>query len=207
MTHSLWVDIVAGWLPDYTGICNCTVKKTVNCNLFLTDPKNARSAKTQWFLESLYREVLVFWCLITVRCVEIFLSELFQYRAFATPYKAWTLLYSYTPIQTLNKSINSTQISLEKFPRHPFNICRQHKTVKDVIRHHQTPGNAIWCQQKPTLILEQHFWVCGNVCWCCLVSVVFLKCPEISGGDVWEHFGEVCVCLEGLNAFKGVKEC
>ena len=59
--------------------------KTVNCNLFLTKPKNSKSAKTRWFSESLYREVLVFWCLKTVRCVEICLSELFQYRAFATP--------------------------------------------------------------------------------------------------------------------------
>ena len=68
--------------------------KTVNCNLFLTNPKNSKSAKTRWFSESLYREVLVFWCFKTVRCVEICLSELFQYRAFATPYRAWPLLYN-----------------------------------------------------------------------------------------------------------------
>jgi len=42
--------------------------KTVNCNFFLTDPKISRSAITQWFLESLYREVLVFWCFKIVRC-------------------------------------------------------------------------------------------------------------------------------------------
>ena len=68
--------------------------KTVNCNLFLTKPKNSKSAKTRWFSESLYREVLVFWCLKTVRCVEICLSELFQYRAFATQYRAWPLIYN-----------------------------------------------------------------------------------------------------------------
>ena len=130
--------------------------------------------------------VLVFWCLITVRCVEIFLSELFQYRAFATPYKAWTLLYSYTPIQTLNKSINSTEIPLEKFLKHPFNICRKHKPEKDVIRHHQTSANAIWCQHKSPQILEQPFWVSGNVCWCCLVSVGVCCCPEVSR-DTWKR--------------------
>ena len=43
--------------------------KTVDCNFFLTDPKNSKSAKTQWFSESLYREVLVFWCFKIVRCV------------------------------------------------------------------------------------------------------------------------------------------
>ena len=68
--------------------------KTVDCNVFLTDPKNSKNAKTQWFLESLYREVLVFWCFKTVRCVKICLLKLFQYRAIATQYKAWTLLYS-----------------------------------------------------------------------------------------------------------------
>ena len=46
-----------------------------------------------------------------------------------------------------------------------------------------------------------------NVCLCCLVSVVVLKCPGIPGGGVWEPSGEVYVCLWGLNAFKGVQEC
>ena len=45
--------------------------KTVDCNFFLTDPKNSKSAKIQWFSESLHREVLVFWCFKTVRCVKI----------------------------------------------------------------------------------------------------------------------------------------
>ena len=171
--------------------------KTVNCNFFLTDPKIKKSAKTQWFLESLYREVLVFWCFKTVRCVEICLSELFQYRAFATPYRAWPLLYNLIRIQTLNKSKNSTQIPFEEFFRHPFNICWQHKTVRDVIRHHQTSANAIWCQHKPPQILEQPFWVSGNVCWCSLVSVGVCCCPEVSR-DTWKRclraFGwSVCI--------------
>ena len=54
-------------------------KETVDCNLFLTDPNFLKSAITQWFLESLYREVLVFWCFKSVRCVEFCLSEIFQY--------------------------------------------------------------------------------------------------------------------------------
>ena len=45
-------------------------------------------------------------------CIVIF-SELFQYRAFATPYKAWTLLYTLIRIQPLNKSKNSTPIPLD----------------------------------------------------------------------------------------------
>ena len=118
--------------------------------------------------------------------MEICLLELFQYRAFATPFRAWPLLYNLIRIQTLNKFINSTQIPLEKFLRHLFNICRQHKTVKDVIRHHQTPANDIWCQHKPPHILEHPFWVDGNVCWCCLVSVGVCCCPEVCR-DTWRR--------------------
>ena len=68
--------------------------KTVDCNIFLTSPKISKSAKTQWLLESSYREVLVFWCFKTVRCVKICLLKLFQYRVFATQYKAWALPYT-----------------------------------------------------------------------------------------------------------------
>ena len=42
-------------------------KKTVNCNFFLTDPNFLKNAKPQWFLESLDRAVLVFWCFKSVR--------------------------------------------------------------------------------------------------------------------------------------------
>ena len=55
-------------------------KETVDCNSLLTDPKLPKSVITQWFLESLYREVLVFWCFKNARCVEFCLSEIFQYK-------------------------------------------------------------------------------------------------------------------------------
>ena len=51
--------------------------KTVDCNFFLTDPKNSKSAKTQWFSKSLYMEVLVIWCFKIVRCVN------FAFRSFS----------------------------------------------------------------------------------------------------------------------------
>ena len=54
-------------------------KETVDYKFLLTDPKISKSVITQWFLESLYREVLVFWCFKSVRCVEFCLSEIFQY--------------------------------------------------------------------------------------------------------------------------------
>ena len=63
-------------------------EKTVTSNLFLTDPKISKSVITQWFLGSLYRAVLVSWCFKSVECLEFCLSKLFQFRAFASPYKA-----------------------------------------------------------------------------------------------------------------------
>ena len=74
--------------------------KTVDCNFFLTDPKNSKSAKTQWFSESLYREVLVFWCFKIVRCVN------FASRSFSNiehllhhtgPDHSYTTLYAFKP--------------------------------------------------------------------------------------------------------------
>ena len=49
---------------------------------------------------------MVFWCFKTVRCVKICLSELFQYRAFGTQYKDWTLvytLYTHSNLEQINK--------------------------------------------------------------------------------------------------------
>ena len=43
-------------------------KETVDCKFLLTDPKFSKSVITRWFLESLYGEVLVFWCLMCLRC-------------------------------------------------------------------------------------------------------------------------------------------
>ena len=43
-----------------------------------------------------------------------------------------------------------------------------------------------------------------GVVWCLLVSVVVLNCPEIPGGGVLEHMGEVYVCWWGLDASKYV---
>ena len=59
-------------------------KETVDCKFLLTDPEFSRSVITRWFLESLYREVLVFCCFKNARCVEFCLSKIFQYKASCT---------------------------------------------------------------------------------------------------------------------------
>ena len=41
--------------------------KTVNCNSFVTGVKITENGKTQPFLEMIHREVLIFWCLESVR--------------------------------------------------------------------------------------------------------------------------------------------
>ena len=44
-------------------------KETVDSNISVTVPKLLKSAQTQWFLKSLYWEILVFWCpIICLRC-------------------------------------------------------------------------------------------------------------------------------------------
>ena len=151
------------------------------------------------FLESLYREVLVLWCLKNTRCVEFCLSEIFQYKTIAASYKAWTLRCSLEGTQTLNTPINSTQIPFEKLLRHPPYISRHHRTLNDAVRHQQTPANVIQCQPEQQHILKLSFKVLGTVSCCLVVSVVVLNCPEIPGGGDCEHMGEVYVCLWGLD--------
>ena len=126
----------------------------------------------------------------------------------AAPKMAWTLRCSLGGTQTLNKSINNSQIPFERLLRHPSHSSRQHGTLKDAVRHQKAPTDtrkAIQCEQEPPRILEQPFGV--PVCWFLLVSVLVLNCPEIPGGGDCEHMGEVYVCLWGMDVCKDVLEC
>ena len=53
-------------------------KKTVNCNFIVTGVKFTKYGKTQLFLEMVYREVLIFWCLNNVKWKQSCLSRLCQ---------------------------------------------------------------------------------------------------------------------------------
>ena len=155
-------------------------KETVDCKSRLTDPKISKSVITQWILESLYREVLVFWCFKGVRCVEFCLLKHFQYEAFVAPYKAWTLRCSLGGTQTLNTSITSTQIPFQKLARHPPHISRHHRTLKDAVRHQKTPTDSSKRHSMSTGAATHPwtaFWsawdrllVSFGVCWCLLLS-------------------------------------
>ena len=59
----------------YTTGCS---KETVTYHFSLTGPEIKKNGKTRWFLASLHREVLIFWCLKRVRWKKSCLSELGQ---------------------------------------------------------------------------------------------------------------------------------
>ena len=73
----------------------------------------------------------------------------------AAPNKAWTLRCSLGGIQTLNTSINSTQIPFEKLFRHP----------PDNIRHYQTPTDTKKHQQTLPDTQKGVSRMCGGLCW------------------------------------------
>ena len=183
-------------------------KETVDCNFSLTDPKFLKSAITQWFLESLYREVLVFWCFKSVRCVEFCLLELFQYRAFPAPYKARTLRYTLRRNETVHTSINRILIRFEKLLRHPLYISRQHKTPTDTSIRHSMSTRTATHPWTAFLGVWGSLLLSFGVCWSLLVSAVVLICPA---WDIWRRclkaYRWIYVCLWGLNASKGVSEC
>ena len=53
-------------------------KKTVNCKLFVTGVQFTKNGKTQPFLEMVHREVLIFWCLKSVRWTKSCLSRFYR---------------------------------------------------------------------------------------------------------------------------------
>ena len=155
--------------------------KTVDCNFLLTDPKISKSAITQWFLESSFREVLVFWCFKIVRYVKFCVLELFHSRAFAAPFTASTLLYTLRRIQTPQTYIHFTQMLSDT-------SFRYLGTLQDNNRHQQTPTDTK--QHQPTLPNTQKGCsrMCGSLCchqfsfagvwWRPLLSYVVFRCQK-----------------------------
>ena len=152
-------------------------KETVNCNFFLTDPKKLKNAKTQWFLETLDREVLLFWCFKSVRWMQFCLSEIFQYWAFAAPYKAWTLIYTIWQIKTKKHRYTSLKRSQTPLP----DIYGQFRTTKVTDRHQQTPKHIPRHPKGCLRMCDGSCWgwmAFAGVCWCLLVSDNVLCCLE-----------------------------
>ena len=139
-------------------LCTGWSNKTVYCNFFLTDPKFLKNAITQWFLESLYREVLVFGYFKSVRCMEFCLSESFQYRAFPAPCMAWTLIYTLRRIQTPQTYILFIYMLSDTSSRYL-------RTNQDNSRHHQTPTDTKRHQQTSPDTQKGRSRMCCGSCW------------------------------------------
>ena len=148
-------------------------KETVDCKFLLTNPKIPKSVITQWFLKSLYREVLVFWCFKSVRCVEFCLLMYFQCRAFVAPDKAWALQNTLTHIQTPKTYIHFTLMFTITSSRYLGTIQdnnRHQQKLIDTNRHQQTvPGNPKGCSRMRGASCW-HQMAFAGVCWCLLVS-------------------------------------
>ena len=159
-------------------------KETVDCKFLLTDPKFPKSVLTQWFLESLYREVLVFWCFKSVRCVELCLLMYFQYWAFVASDKAWALQNTLTHIQTPKTYIHFTlmfTITSSRYLRTIQDKNRHQQKLIDTNRHQQTvPGNPKCCSRMRGASCW-HQMAFAGVCWCLLVSDGVFQCPMVSG--------------------------
>ena len=140
-------------------------KETVDCNFFLTDPKFMKRAITQWFLESLYREVLVFGYFKSVRCMEFCLSESFQYRAFPAPYMAYTPLDASKP-QTYILFIYMLSDTSSRYLRTNQDNSRHHQTPTDTKRHQQTSPDTRKCRLRMCGGSYWHGMAFSGVWWC-----------------------------------------
>ena len=121
--------------------------------------------------------------------MEFSLFKHFQYRAFAAPYKAWTVNSSIHPWthQNPTKYIHF---------RHLLSVSRDHSGKQ------QTPNYTNTCFQTPKRLFEDVWWfmLTGHgVCWCLLMlSFTLLCCLEMWGGclrsfskGVWVLFMDV----------------
>ena len=170
-------------------------KETVDCNFLLTDPKISKSIITHWFLEILYREVLVFWCFNGVRCVEFCLFKHFQYRAFTAPYKAWTLQNTLLVLNTHPNPINIH--TLHPYAHnHLLQVSRdnsgQQQTPPDTKRQSQAPQKTIWGCVAVQADIEWHLLVSVDVWRRRLVSYGVWRCKEGVWG-VSQRVSECCL--------------
>ena len=161
----------------------------------MSDPKISKSVITQWFLESLYREVLVFWCSKSVRCVEFCLLRNFQYGAFVETRPE----HSKTPLHS-SKPYKHTYTSPIWSQSPPPLILRQFWTTTDTNRNQQTPNDTNRWSKAPQKAVQGCVEVPVDIEWHLLVS-----------GGVWRRllvFYGVWRCEKGSQEFlKGYLSC
>ena len=171
-------------------------KGTVNCNFFLSDPKIPRSVITQWFLESSYREVLVFWCFKV--------SGAWSFAFLRISNTELLLLHtrpehSKTPLHS-SKPYKHTYTSPIWSQSPPPLILGQFWTTTDTKRNQQTPNDTNRWSQAPQKAVQGCVEVPVDIEWHLLVS-----------GSVWRRllvFYGVWRCEKGSQEFlKGYLSC
>ena len=150
-------------------------KETVTCKFSQTDLKKKKNGKTQWFLESLHREVLIFWCLKRARWNKSCLSELGQNGGLAPAWliphwlscqkhPKWPPSSSDTPNITQNIPSKHPKTTLNtndtKRHRHTSSdtLIRPTDTPRTPLKHSQTPSLHFGTAPKAWLSLTWVFW-------------------------------------------------
>ena len=96
-------------------------KATVTNNISMTNLKNTKNGLTQWFLESIYAAVLVFWCLKMIRWKKIL--------HFSVVPKWWVC----------SARLNSAWTEASSNPQSSFDIPKYHPDTPSLsLRHPKT---------------------------------------------------------------------
>ena len=183
-TTTAFTNIDEHWQIDRASATGWS-KETVDCNFIIT----------HWFLEILYREVLVFWCFNGVRCVEFCLFKHFQYRAFTAPYKAWTLQNTLLVLNTHPNPINIH--TLHPYAHnHLLQVSRdnsgQQQTPTDTTRRSQAHKKAVQGCVAVYVDIKGHLLVSDGVYWCFLLSYAVFRCEE-GVQEVPKSVSECCI--------------
>ena len=122
--------------------------------------------------------------------------EFFQYRAFAAPFKALTLLHTLRRIQPLQTYINFTQ-------RLPDTSSRYPGTLQDNNRHQQTPNNTSRRCQTPKKAVQGYVadyfdikWrllASDGVWWRPLLSMLSANVKRVSESCLWIYLRFECI--------------
>ena len=149
-------------------------KENVKSNFFLTGPKLSKSAITLWFLGSLYRAVLVFWCFKSVKCWN------FAFRSFSNieqlPHHTRPK-HSYTPLDASkpHKHTYIHTLHCSALRCYAPVISGQFRTTTDTNRNQKgclrICGRSGW-----------HRMMVADFFWCLMAFVSVSCCMEMWGG-------------------------
>ena len=119
----------------------------------------------------------------------------FQYRAFAAPYKARTLRYTLRRIQapqTYILFIYMLSDTSSRYLRTNQDNSRHHQNLSDTKRHQQTSPDTQKGRSRMCGGSCWHGMAFAGFCWCLLVSYVVWRCEEGVWG-VFQSISESCL--------------